>query len=94
MYFTHKTGRGMYVRMYGKKRSVHRGRRSMYGNGSEELLLSKDLGASQGGSGIPTTTPSIKKIQEQKPGMDRVIRKLEGLSIKSGVKKHNISFQI
>ena len=84
IYYAHKTGRGMYVKMYGRGSSVHR-MKKMHG-GSEELLLSTETA----GSGVTTAV----KIEQERPTMDKVIKKLEGLQMKTGVKRRNVSFQI
>ena len=79
-----KTGRGKCCMMYGRGRAIH----SMKRGGYVPLLLSPGLGASEGGSGLP----SMKKIEETKGNMNNVIKKLENLHLKSGTKKKNISF--
>lgn len=91
IYYPSKSGRGMSCSMYGKGRSVHRMKRG----GSTPLLLVPNLGASEGmrnGNGIPSMT----KVEQQKPQMNEVIRKLEDIQIQAnkGVKRKNISFKL
>lgn len=76
-----KTGRGKCVLMYGRKRDCHTVKKGGY----VPLLLSPGLG---GG------LPSMKKIEETKPQMNNVIKKLEQLHLKSGTKKKNVNFSI
>jgi len=84
IYYPTKTGRGKYTPLYGRGRDIH----CMKRGGYVPLLLSPGLGASNGGSGILTK----KKIEDSKPQMNNVIRKLEKLQMQP--KKKNITFQI
>ena len=86
IYYPRKTGRGMCCGMYGKGRSVH----SLKRGGSTPLLLQPGLGAFESGSGLP----SMKKIEETKPQMNRVIEKLSRLQMEAPKKRKNISFQL
>lgn len=85
--------------MYGKKRSTNSIKRPINGG---ELLLSPGLGASEGmrnGNGIPmgyhsANVPSINTVESQKPQMNNIIKKLEGISLEPKQKRKNIRFQI
>lgn len=94
-----KSGRGMFIKPFDRKRAVSMSMKSK--GGSTSLLLSDGLGTSGGstelllerglgGSGLPTKT----QLEMAKPAMNGVIKKLEALQMKSGTKKKNISFQI
>lgn len=87
IYYPRKTGKGMCCGMYGKGRSVHTLKRGGYA----PLLLSPGLGTSTG-SGLP----SLQKIEETKPQMNRVIERLGKLQMEQPVikKRKNISFKL
>lgn len=85
IYYPTKTGRGTCCMMYGRGRAIYTHKKG----GSVPLLLSAGHGSFVG-HGLP----SEKKIEETKPQMNNVIKKLEQLQLKTGTKKKNISFQI
>lgn len=90
IYYPRKHKGGSVCSMYGKGRAVHSMKR---GCGSEPLLLSPGLGASEGSSIGGSGLPSMKKIEETKPQMNRVIEKLGKLQLEPAKKRKNISFQ-
>ena len=88
IYYPRKHKGGCVCSMYGKGRAVH----SMKKGGYVPLLLSPGLGASEGSS-IGAGLPSMKKVEETKPSMNKVIEKLGKLQLEPAKKRKNISFQ-
>lgn len=88
-----KTGRGFYVKPFARMRSVSMSRKMKGGNTT--LLLSPGLGVSDG----PSTTNEPMygdgmTLGQSKQKLENVVKKLEGLQMKTATKKKNISFQI
>lgn len=88
-----KTGRGLYVKPFAYGRAVSMSRKMRGGNTA--LLLSPGLGSSNGPS--TTNEPTFGEgmtLGQSKQKLENVVKKLEGLQMKTATKKKNISFQI
>ena len=72
MYFAHRSGRGMYVKLYGKGRKGVQQGRYMRGAAAELLSLPEDSTSEIKGGRVVK-----KQIEKEKPRMDDIVKKLE-----------------
>lgn len=85
----------MSTSLYGRGRAVHSMKRGIMSGGYVPLLLGNNLGRADGGA--PSAgggLPSLQKIEQTKPSMNKIIDRLSKLQLEPSKKRKNISFSL